>query len=257
MKGRWDHSLVLFCCLPACGLLAAAPAPTKTAGPDRPPGVRIEAAEKGQESAKNSDQRAVAKLFGRAEQHYFKKNFHTAAELLKRVVEADPEHAQAHAYLGDVYLVERDADRAISHIRIAIELSKDPSREWFRLGQALYLKGDAARALDAYARAYRGDPQLHEVHFQTGAVHLHLLRDAKATVRDWLNFRRLRPDDPQGPAIDRAIHLLQDPNFKLPGPGNEPCLPGASDSRVPDRKPAPSESKEDNRTKEIIPVEEL
>ena len=199
----------------------------------------------------------VRALFRRAQEHYFKKNFHTAAELLKRVVEADPEHAEAHAYLGDVFLMQQQPDAAIAHIRIAIELSKDASREWFRLGQALFLKKDPDGALEAYKRAYTADPKLHEVLFQTGTVKLHLLRDPKATVRDWKAFRKLVPSDPQGPAIDRAIRILEDPNFKFPASGTEPCLPGVSDSRVPDRKPPPAKRKEDNRSKEIIPVEEL
>lgn len=209
----------------------------------------------GSKSAQIKDQ--AGDLFRRGQEHYFKRNFHTAAELFKRAVELEPEHALGHAYLGDVYLVQKEPDLAIKHIRVAIELSSEPAREWFRLGQALFLKKDAEGSLKAYARALSVDPQLHEVHFETGTVHLYLLKDPKATVRDWTAFRKAAPDDPQGPAIDRAIRLLQDPSFKLPSSNSEPCLPGTSDSRVPDIRPKPTKSKEENTPKEVIPVEEL
>lgn len=214
----------------------------------------------GQPPAPKAEVRAggtTQELFRRAEEHYFNKKYHTSAELFRRVVAEQPEHLQAHTYLGDIYLMDREPDRALTHIRIAIELSPEPAREYFRLGQALYLKKDASGALAAYARAYAADPKLHEVHFQTGMVHLYLRRDAKATVRDWTQFRKLVPADAQGPDIDRAIRLLSDPQFKFPGTSADPCLPGPSESRVPDRAPPSTKTKEDNKSKDIIPVDEL
>lgn len=236
----------------------AEPSKTPNADPTKqaPPSGRLRAAV----AVTPADRKTAVAFFKRGQAHYFKKNFYTARQLFARAVRLDPEHRDAHAYLGDVYLVQRKPDPAIEHIRIAIELSSDSAREYFRLGQAYYLKKDPARALEAYGAAYKADPDLHAVLFQTGLVRLYLLADRAGTIKDWSEFRRLAPDDPQGPAIDRALALLRDPNFQLPTKKKDcpKCtFPKASDSEAPNRPPPSTEKKDDKRGDDIIPVDDL
>ena len=192
------HLSAFFCtALLSCALLFPAPGPFS-------PSVSLQAAP------------GPGTLLRKAEEHFFKKRFHIARRLLLRVIQADPENHKAYAYLGDIYLLEKKLNQALENFRIAAELSPRPAREYFRLGQTLYLKEDARGALGAYKKAYKLEPQMHSCLFQMGMVELELRRNKKNTIAYWESFRRLAPRDPQGPDIDRALAILKRKGFKLP-----------------------------------------
>ena len=48
-----------------------------------------------------------------------------AIEMFSKVVHAQPDDIVAHAYLGELYLLEGQAERALQHLRRAVELDAD------------------------------------------------------------------------------------------------------------------------------------
>lgn len=202
---------------------------------------------------------ATLELLQRAEEHFFHARFNIALRLFETVIEQAPENALAYRYAGDIHLKRGEIERALEYFEIARELSGEPAEEWFRIGQAQYLKKDATRALDAFARARSLKPELHFCLFYEGLVHFRLQRDKAATIASWEEFRRLAPDDAQGPAIDAALAILRRADYEIPDFAAEenPPLPEASDSRVRYMPARPAEERTDNKTEDIITPDDL
>lgn len=202
---------------------------------------------------------ATLELLRRAEEHFFQARYNIALRLFETVIEQAPENALAYRYAGDIHLKRGETDRALEYFEIARELSGEPAEEWFRIGQALYLKKEGARALDAFARARTLQPDLHFCLFYEGLVHFRLERDKAATIASWEEFRRLAPADAQGPAIDAALAVLRRADYEIPDFAAEenPPLPDASDSRVRYMPAKPAEERTDNKTEDIIAPDDL
>lgn len=202
---------------------------------------------------------ATLELLQRAEEHFFQARFNIALRLFETVIEQAPENALAYRYAGDIHLKRGETDRALEYFEIARELSGEPAEEWFRIGQAQYLKKDATRALEAFARARSLKPDLHFCLFYEGLVHFRLERNKAATIASWEEFRRVAPDDAQGPAIDAALAILRRADYEIPDFAAEdnPPLPEASDSRVRYMPAKPAEERTDNQTEDIITPDDL
>lgn len=202
---------------------------------------------------------AILELLQRAEEHFFQGRFNIALRLFETVIEKAPENALAYRYAGDIHLKRGESERALEYFQIARELSGEPAEEWFRIGQAYYLKKDATRALEAFARARSLKPDLLFCLFYEGLVHFRLERDKAATIASWEEFRRLAPDDAQGPAIDAALAILRRADYEIPDFAAEekPPLPEASDSRVRYMPAKPAEERTDNKTEDIITPDDL
>ncbi len=194
-------------------------------------------------------------LLKKAENHYFKRRHYIALRILQRVVEKDPENSRAYSYIGDIYLMRGKLEKAEENLRIAAELSDKKDREFYRLGQVLYMKKDAKGALKAYGQALKHNPRLYTARFQMGLVHFKLLKDKKGTIEHWSAFRKLQPKDPQGPAIDRALALLRNRDYRIPGSKIE--LPKSTDSRVPYKKADPAKQKVNNKKADVINIDDL
>ncbi|MEQ9364508.1 MAG: tetratricopeptide repeat protein [Leptospirales bacterium] len=201
-------------------------------------------------------------LLVRAEEHYYRKRHHIALKLFQLVIEREPEHALAYRYAGDIYLKRGDLDLAEEHLQIARELSAHPEQEWFRLGQVAYLRSDADAARLAFERALEMKPDFVICRFYLGFVSYRLQRDKERTIEHWESYRRLAPADPQGPAIDRAIEILRDPDYEIPkfDAGDEPRLPESADgadTRVPYQPGRDENEKSENTGEELINIDDL
>ncbi|MCB1173447.1 MAG: tetratricopeptide repeat protein [Leptospiraceae bacterium] len=198
-------------------------------------------------------------LLVRAEEHYFAERYHIALKLLKRVLDAEPENIQAYLYAGDIYLMQQNYGLAEEQFQIARELSKNPYKEWFRLGQVRLLRKDADQALAAFRESYKLRPDMHSNLFYMGMVYYQLKRDKAETIKAWREFRKLSPNDPQGPAIDKALVLIEKPDFQFPARDEGPCiqLNTAAETRQ-SYKPGENEKpKENNQTQGITEEDDL
>ena len=199
-------------------------------------------------------QKKESKMLKKAENHYFHKRYYIASRILNRIIEMNPENAIAYSYLGDIYLTIGKLNKAEENIRIAIELSRYPDKELFRLGQILYLKKKPTGALNAFRKALKINPGLHSCRFQMGLTYLKLLYNKKKTIEHWIAFRKLSPDDPQGPVIDRAIAILRRKDYVLK---KEIVLPEGTDTRIPYKKGKPTGEKKVNKKEDIINIDDL
>ena len=163
-----------------------------------------------------SELQEIEELLDRAEEHIIAERYRVAEKYLEKVKNIDPENSQAYSLAGDIHLIINQLDDAEKDFRLALELSKRKDREYFRLGQVFYLKEDDKTSRDFFMKALNENPALHICRFYLGMIELTLMRNKEKTIEHWVAYRKLSPDDPQGPEIDKAIELLRNKDFKLP-----------------------------------------
>lgn len=152
----------------------------------------------------------------RAEKLYFSKKYETAAALLRKIVEDEPENGRANSLLGDVYYLQGQYDKAISHLMRASELNEHKAPDYFRLGQTYEKMKKPKEAIRAYLKAYEADESMKEALFHTGFVYLSHERNKKKTIEYWQRFVDEAVSDPQREKVATVLKFLNDPNFVLP-----------------------------------------
>lgn len=85
-------------------------------------------------------------------------------ENLEKMLEAGKDNALLRFSLGQEYLKRKNYERAILHLKTAVQHDPLYSAAWKRLGVALEESGDLAQALQSYqegvkAAAHQGDKQ--------------------------------------------------------------------------------------------------
>lgn len=159
--------------------------------------------------------------FKKAVKYFFQQKFEMAELLLREELKDNPENKLACSYLADIMLQKSQYDAAIDLYKRALDLDPSSAEDEFRLGQAYYAKKLGNVAIDHYKKSLNLNPNLKYSYFQIGLANLMLLRDKGETIRNWEEFLRAAPEDPQYEKIRRAIELLKNPNFKLPEPGSD------------------------------------
>ncbi len=226
-------------------------------------------------------------MLKKAQDHFYQGRYHVAMILLDRIKAADPENSTAYSLSGDIHLIHRELPEAEKDFHTAIELSERKDREYYRLGQVLYLSNRPREAMDAFEQALKINPNLKTAIFYKGLVQLFLLRNKEKTIEYWTEFRKIAPDDPQGPDIDRALAVLRRSDFVLPPPERDmnrearelcaPCcensggngnnnsirdprntnVPDPSDSRIPYMPAEPEKEKSKDEKESIIEKDDL
>ncbi len=168
-----------------------------------------------------SQEEGEEEMFKKAADYFFQKKFDMAESLLERIIDKNPDHAIAHSYLGDIFLIRKRYDGALELYQKSVRLRPEAGENYFRIGQIYYYKKDGAQAVDFFKKAIEVDPQLKFAYYHVGLAYLMLLRDKANTIENWEAYIRIAEDDPQYDRIKRAIELLRDPNFVIPPPGSE------------------------------------
>jgi predicted Zn-dependent protease len=95
----------------------------------------------------------ITSLFNYAQIYHFGGKKHKAAFLLRMVLSIDSSYYQPYIFLGDIYLSEGNADKAIEYFKYALSLKNsfvkdDPNTVilHYNLSKAYILKGDKANA---------------------------------------------------------------------------------------------------------------
>ena len=204
--------------------------------------------------------------YKKAERYFFEKKFGIAKSLLRKLVTQKKYHMKAISLLGDIYLFQKNYKEAIAQYQKAIQLSTEPSLEYFRLGQA-YLELDQDQlAKSSFQKAYAQNPNLKRTLFQIGYIALFFERDKKQTIQYWKQFTQEAPDDPQHEKIRKAIALLEDPKFKIPAKDSTLSLQEAlflgdnlkaKSTKTEDEKAGNEKSKTSHKIKGLLEDEEL
>lgn len=162
----------------------------------------------------NAEQ-AGADLFQRAEEHFFSRRYNTSLALFLRVLESNPEHGKAHNYCGDIYLIQKNLEKASYHFRIAAEIGPEKHKAEFRLGQIAYLRKDGQAASDHLRQSLELSPDFAPSIFYQGLVAWKLNENREEAALKWEKYISLRPQDPHRVAIQQAIdHLRSDADEK-------------------------------------------
>lgn len=93
-----------------------------------------------------------------------------AAEILERLVAADPKDADAHLLLGTALALIPRRSEAIQMLRRAVELRPDFAQVHLTLGMALARFGELDAARQAYEKAVALDPQLIMAHVNLAVI---------------------------------------------------------------------------------------
>ncbi|MBX7057288.1 MAG: hypothetical protein K1X75_04435 [Leptospirales bacterium] len=185
-------------------------------------------------------------LLARAEEHFFKQRYNIAMRLFRMLMAREPENPAAYRFAGDIQLALGKAAEAEQYFQLARELSDRPAEEWFRIAQSRYLQADGPGAMAALQETRQADPQLMQALFLEGIVQFRIFRNKRAVIAAWEEYRRLRPDDPQGPAIDAAIAILKRADYEIPEENGTPRLPDGSQTRRPYQPASPPAARPDD-----------
>jgi len=203
----------------------------------------------------------------RAEKLYFSRKYETAAVILRQITDEEPENGRANSLLGDIYYLQGQYEKAISHLLRAAELNEQKAPDYFRLGQTYEKLNKPKEAVRCYQKAYEYDESMKESLFQIGFVYLSLERNKKKTIEFWQRFVNEAVTDPQREKIITVLKFLNDPNFVLPdknspisleealmlggGAGNGEVKPGE------DKSAGHEKEKEKNDSKELLDDDKL
>lgn len=100
-------------------------------------------------------------------------NVQQAIEMCQIELQRDPTNADLHIRLGDLYLTwhldiynsSQYVDEAITEYQRALETYMDSAEIYFKIGQALYFKGDLDKALNYLEMSIKRDEKYHKAYY--------------------------------------------------------------------------------------------
>ena len=135
----------------------------------------------------------AAALFAAASDHHAAGRLRSAAELYKRIVTADPDHAAAVGRLGAIAHAVGQHGEAIRLLGRAVTLAPDDAGVMVNLGLAQFAAGRSAVAVECYRRAIELRPTLAEAHNNLGSA-LHALGRTDEAIASFHRAVDVRPD---------------------------------------------------------------
>jgi tetratricopeptide (TPR) repeat protein len=76
--------------------------------------------------------------------------YHEAIEIYSKGLEKNPDHAMLYRHRGHRYISIREFDKGVKDLEAAAKLNDKSFDIWYHLGLGYYLKGDFAKAAEAY-----------------------------------------------------------------------------------------------------------
>ncbi|MFA6023982.1 MAG: tetratricopeptide repeat protein [Candidatus Gracilibacteria bacterium] len=122
---------------------------------------------------------SVRKTFLTADTHMSRKEFDEAEPLLLAVIDAEPNHLEAHHKLGLLFMKQGDFGQAELYFSKLVNLKQDPVY-FSNLGAALYQQQRLVEAAEAYENAIALDDKRGERLQSLGQVYFELGEDDKA-----------------------------------------------------------------------------
>ncbi len=100
---------------------------------------------------------------GLGELYIRKGDFETAQKYLSQALNISPEDEVAAYNVGEVFFSHQKIDEAIKYFELAIQIKKDWSKPYLKLGYANLNKGDFGKALEYFTKFVEMDPENPEV----------------------------------------------------------------------------------------------
>lgn len=121
---------------------------------------------------------------------YQKGDVKKAIELCQIGLQNDPTNADLHVRLGDLYLAwhldiynsSQYVDEAITEYQRALETYMDSAEIYFKIGQALYFKGDLDKAINYLNMAIKNDEKYAKAYYLLSETYVKKARFADAIV---------------------------------------------------------------------------
>jgi len=154
--------------------------------------------------------------FKQAESYYFEKKYEAALDALLNVIASEPNHPQASSYIGDIYLIMHEYEKALQYYNIAKEVSPEKGKEYFRIGQVYMAIKKPDLAIESFQKAYSLSPGFKPSLYQLGHIYLMDKRDKQNTITYWRRFLQEAPTDYQYEKIKKILAILEDPDFEIP-----------------------------------------
>jgi len=95
----------------------------------------------------------------------------SAVKQYKKIIETNPNDAEAYYNIGVVYYGEKKYDSAKAQFQKAIEIYPNFSEAYYSLGAVYYAETNYDKAIEAFSKAIQIDPRNYEAIYQLGIVH--------------------------------------------------------------------------------------
>lgn len=92
-------------------------------------------------------------------------------EAYSAIITSDPENAEAHCRLADIYLYQKQLDQAVNEYQEALRLNPAVAHAYCSLGQAYLNKGEWEKAVEAYENETRREPNCFDAHLYLNAIY--------------------------------------------------------------------------------------
>ena len=80
--------------------------------------------------------------------YYYLKEYEKASEIIKSLIDIDPNYDEAYRLLGNIYKKEGNQDLALENYLKAIEINQDNAQAYYSVGDIYYMMEEFDRALD-------------------------------------------------------------------------------------------------------------
>ncbi|MGH9514613.1 MAG: tetratricopeptide repeat protein [Terriglobales bacterium] len=161
------------------------------------------------EQALSHDPNSMDALRGLANVYVSQKQFDKAISAINAHISTSPNNSSFYDLLGSVILTKKDYSGAETAFKKAVELDKNNIDAYAKLGQSQLARGAMDETLRTYAEATAANPKEPGLYILTGIAYerMHELDKAKAAYQTAL---QLKPDNPQ--ASNNLAYVLLETN---------------------------------------------
>ncbi len=148
-------------------------------------------------------------MFKDAESLLLNNQLTDASMMFSAVIEQDPDNYQAYLYLGYIYEVKQNYEKAVSILLKGVEKTiEKKDRFYFNIANNYFKMNEYDKAASMYSKAAQegsgyADAYLNRANcrVKTGEYSL--------AIRDYGLFLNMKPDDPQRTNIEKMLSLLE------------------------------------------------
>lgn len=128
---------------------------------------------------------------------------------LLRMSEADPQNADLHAEIGNIYYDLKEYEKAIGSYRKSLEIRPDNPFVETDLATCFYNLGENDKALETLDKVLRYRPGFTQAMYNKGIVLIHGKNDIKKGIRVWEELLQSDIDPAKREELQKSIQQLK------------------------------------------------